>query len=107
MVRYFSGQTDKQPDACGSFVRLTLDDNSLLADVCKEWGQLASGQVFVGKWGHDEDQKRLYRYPVLSKRRYHLRVLLTDVGDLDKMECDDSYGNAVDTNGDFWRVFVR
>ena len=30
---YFSGQTDEQPDACGSFVRLTLDDNSKLASI--------------------------------------------------------------------------
>ena len=38
VVQYFSGQTDEQPDACGSFVRLTLDDNSELAGICKDWG---------------------------------------------------------------------
>ena len=48
---YFSGQTDEQPDACGSFVRLKWDDNSKLADICKDWG-LVSGKYFVGKWGH-------------------------------------------------------
>ena len=107
VVRYFSGQTDEQPDACGSFVRVTWDDNSELAGICKYWGKLESGNVRVGKWGHGEEHRRLYWYPVLGKKKYHLRVLLTDVGDLDKMECDDSYGNPVDTNGDFWRVFVR
>ena len=106
VVRYFSDQTDEQPDACGSFVRLTLDDNSQLAGICKDWGKL-SGKYFVGKWGHGEDQDRLYQYPVLRKGKYHLKVHLNNVGGLDKMECDDGSGHNVDTNGDFWRVFVR
>ena len=107
VVQYFSGETDEQPDACGSFVRLTLDDNSELAGICKHWGRLASGEYSVGKWGYGEDQKRLYWYPVLRKKLYHLRVHLNKVGDLDKMECDDSSPNNDDTNGDIWRVFVR
>ena len=107
VVRYFSGQIDEQPDACGSFVRVTCDDNSELAGICKDWGKLQSGDVGVGKWGHGEEQRRLYWYPVLGQKQYHLRVLLTDVGDLKKMECDDGSGHNVDTNGDFWRVFVR
>ena len=37
VVQYFSGQTDARPDACGSFVRME-DDNSAMAQVCKEWG---------------------------------------------------------------------
>ena len=106
VVRYFSGQIDEQPDACGSFVRLTWDDNSELAGICKDWGKLASGESLVGKWGHGEDQNRLYQYPVLKKSKYHLRVLLNNVGDLQKMECDDDFRDTVDTN-DFWRVFVR
>ena len=107
VVRYFSGETDEQPDACGSFVRLTLDDNSELAGICKDWGRLVSGEVRVGKWGHGEDQNRLYWYPVLIKNSRQLRVQLHDVGDLRKMECDDDSRNTNDTNGDFWRVFVR
>ena len=107
VVRYFSGQTDEQPDACGSFVRLTLDDNSQLAGICKEWGRLVSEEVRVGKWGHGEDQNRLYWYPVLKKNKYHLRVQLHNVDVLQKMDCDDDYRTSVDTNGDFWRVFVR
>ena len=106
VVRYFSGETDEQPDACGSFVRVTLDDNSKLAGICKDWG-LVSGKYFVGKWGHGEDQERLYRFPVLIKSSGQLRVQLHNVGDLRKMECDDSSAPNVGTNGDFWRVFVR
>ena len=107
VVRYFSGQTDEQPDACGSFVRVTLDDNSELAGICKDWGQLKSGEVRVGKWGHGEDQNRLYWYPVMRKNKYQLRIQLHNVDDLRKMECDDDSRNTNDTNGDFWRVFVR
>ena len=106
VVQYFSGETDEQPDACGSFVRVTLDDNSELAGICKDWG-LVSGKYFVGKWGHGEDQERLYRFPVLIKSSGQLRVQLHNVGDLRKMECDDSSAPNVGTNGDFWRVFVR
>ena len=106
VVQYFSGETDEQPDACGSFVRLTLDDNSKLAGICKDWG-LVSGKYFVGKWGHGEDQNRLYRFPVFKRNKYHLRVQLHNVDDLKKMECDDGIGTNDDTNGDFWKVFVR
>ena len=107
VVRYFSGQTDEQPDACGSFVRVTLDDNSELAGICKDWGRLVSGKYLVGKWGHGEDQNRLYWYPVFKRNMYHLRVQLHNVDDLKKKECDDGSGHNVNTNGDFWRVFVR
>ena len=106
VVQYFSGETDEQPDACGSFVRLTWDDNSKLAGICKDWG-LVSGKYFVGKWGHGEDQNRLYRFPVFRRNKYHLRVQLHNVDDLKKMECDDGTGTNDDTNGDFWKVFVR
>ena len=98
---------DEQPDACGSFVRATWDDNSELAGICKDWGRLVSGEVRVGKWGHGEDQERLYWYPVFRKNKYCLRVQLHNVDDLRKMECDDSSAPNVGTNGDFWRVFVR
>ena len=106
VVRYFSGQIDEQPDACGSFVRLTWDDNSKLVGICKDWG-LVSGEYLVEKWEHGEDQNRLYRFPAFRRARYHLRVLLNNVGDLDKMECDDGTSQTVNTNSDFWRVFAR
>ena len=106
VVQYFSGQTDEQPDACGSFVSLKWDDNSKLADICKDWG-LVSGEYFVGKWGHGEDQNRLYWYPAFKVHAYHLRVHLNNVGDLNVMQCDDVASQTVNTIGDFWRVFVR
>ncbi|CAH3039728.1 unnamed protein product, partial [Pocillopora meandrina] len=106
VVQYFSGQTDEQPDACGSFVSLKWDDNSKLADICKDWG-LVSGEYLVGKWGHGEDQNRLYWYPAFKVNAYHLRVHLNNVGDLNEMQCDDGAYQTVNTIGDFWRVFVR
>ena len=48
VVQYFSGQTDVQPDACGSFVRME-DDNSRLVGVCDQWGYDIGR--FPGKWG--------------------------------------------------------
>ena len=107
VVRYFSGEIDEQPDACGSFVRVKRDDNSKLAGICKEWGRPVSGEYLVGKWGNGEGQERLYSYPVIRKSKYHLRVQLHNVDYLQKMECDDRSSHHVGTNGDFWRVFVR
>ena len=49
VVQYFSGQTNVQPDACGSFVRME-NDNSLLAQVCSQWGN-DGVSFYVGKWG--------------------------------------------------------
>ena len=43
VVQNFSGQADEQPDACGSFVRLTWDDNSKLAGI---WDQV----LFISKF---------------------------------------------------------
>ena len=36
VVQYFSGQTDANPKACGSFVRMK-DDNSKIAAYCNQW----------------------------------------------------------------------
>ena len=93
--------------SCKEILRVTSDDNSELAGICKDWGRLVSGEVRVGKWGHGEDQRRLYWYPVFRNSKYHLRVQLQNVGDLQKMECDDRHGQNINRNGDFWRVFVR
>ena len=49
VVQYFRGQTDVQPNACGSFVRMK-NDNSKLAGVCDKWGY-EHGAFYVGKWG--------------------------------------------------------
>ena len=106
VVQYFSGQTDEQPDACGSFVRLKWDDSSNLAGICKDWGRLKNGTYFVGKWGHGEDQNRLYWYPAFGQYRYHLMISLNHGGDLTSLQCDDG-GQGATSIGDFWKVFVR
>ena len=101
VVQYFSGQTDVQPDACGSFVRMK-DDNSRLAGVCDEWGK-ENGAFMAGKWGHEDKNQtmRLYNHAAFVVSSYHW--LLTPGGS--RWECDDfSVGVS---SGDFWKVFVR
>ena len=95
VVQYFSGQTDVQPGACGSFVRMD-DDDSMLARVCHMWGYEA-GAYQVGKWGHGHDQNRLYDHPVFVEALYHWIVPLA--------MCDDWISNV--SSSDFWAVFVR
>ena len=95
VVQYFSGQTDVQPDACGSFVRME-DDNSRLAGACHQWGY--NGHYSVGKWGHARDQDRLYFYPAFVTGLYHWLLTL-------RWDCDDYLVGL--SSGDFWKVFVR
>ena len=38
--------------------------------------------------------------------KYHLKVHLNNVGDLNDMECDDIASQSIHSIGDFWRVFV-
>ena len=99
VVQYFSGQTDVQPDACGSFARLE-DDNSILAGVCGQWGY--DGKSYhIGKWGHAADQDRLYFASAFLASLYHW--MLTPDGS--RLECDDFKVGV--SSGDFWKVFVR
>ena len=98
VVQYFSGQTDVQPDACGSFVRME-NDNSRLAATCRQWGY--NGRYSVGKWGHARDQDRLYFYPAFVTGLH--QWLLTPDGS--RLECDDYLVGV--SSGDFWKVFVR
>ena len=100
VVQYFSGQTDVQPDACGSFVRMDNDD-SLLAGLCHRWGK-EGGSFEVGKWGHGYDQDRLYDHAAFVGYNYHW--ILTENGA--RLECDD-HEKARASSGDFWKVFVR
>ncbi|KAL9963774.1 hypothetical protein ACROYT_G027314 [Oculina patagonica] len=101
VVQYFSGQTDVQPDACGSFVRMD-DDDSLLAGACHKWGS-EGGLKEVGKWGasYSQDEGRLYDHPAFVGDFSHW-VLAEDGSRLD---CDDWDGDV--SSGDFWKVFVR
>ena len=104
MVQYFSGQTNVQPDACGSFVRMD-DDDSLMARRCHEWGAdgWAQNNVFkIGKWGPSaHSQLRLLDHPVFVVAISHW--LLSQDGS--RLECDDFNSNI--SSGDFWKVFVR
>ncbi|KAL9957135.1 hypothetical protein ACROYT_G038737 [Oculina patagonica] len=94
VVQYFSGQTDVQPDACSSFVRME-NDNSFLAKQCNKYDDN------TGKWGGQRDEDRLYNHPTWVRGLYHW---LLSPGD-SRWECDD-YAVGV-SSGDFWKVFVR
>ena len=95
VVQYFSGQTDVQPNACGSFVRMDNDD-SLMAGLCHKWGH-EGGVYEIGKWGHGNDQNRLYEHPTFVESLTHWIVSLS--------MCDDWISDA--SFSDFWKVFVR
>ena len=97
VVRYFSGQTDVQPASCGSYVRMESDD-SRLAGVCQNWGS-ENGVYTVGKWGHGQNQERLYIHPAFTYGNYHWYT------DPPYFFCDDNTSNP--TSGDFWKVYVR
>ena len=99
VVQYFSGQTDVQPASCGSFVRMA-NDNSMLSGVCEKWGK-EHGMYRVGKWGHGQDEDRLYNHPVFKQYLYHW---VMSPG-RSRWNCDDSA--AACASGDFWKVFVR
>ena len=64
VVQYFSGQRDVQPLSCCSFVRME-GDNSRLTGVCEKWGK-ENGVYEIGKWGHDQNEDRLYNHAVLK-----------------------------------------
>ena len=101
VVQYFSGQTDVQPDACGSFVRIE-NDNSRLAGVCRQWGY-QDGAYNVSKWGYAlaRDQDRLRDHPAFAAYLYHWLL----AQDYSRLECDDYLVGV--SSGDFWKVFVR
>ena len=98
VVQYFSGQTDIQPNACGSFVRMD-NDNSIMSRQCHQWGW-EKGTYKVGKWGHSQDQDRLYIYPAFV---YHAQHWHTSPDGT--RHCDD--GGSGKTAGDFWKIYVR
>ena len=95
VVQYFSGQTDVQPNACGSFMRME-DDNSRLAGVCDRWGLQHSGT-----WGRGPNESRLYNHVayLIQSNLWMIRP------ELKKWLCDDNKSEA--SNGDAWKVFVR
>ena len=104
VVQYFSGQSDVQPDACGSFAKMD-DDDSLMAGLCHDWGVNGwSSQPHnpVGKWGPPyQSQGRLSDHSAFVINLYHW--ILYHNGS--RLECDDH--NVKESPGDFWKVFVR
>ena len=105
MVQYFSGQTDVQPDACGSFLKME-NDNSKLAGVCGHWGYNGT-KYNVAKWGHNRDQDRLYYFAAFVTGSFHWMLDPNKHSGWPWM-CDDSKANLVLVSpGDFWKVFVR
>ena len=99
VVQYFSGQTDVQPDACGSFVRMD-DDNSKVAKVCENWGN-GNGVQNGGKWSGGQNESRLYNHVVFVWYAYHW-LIWPEGG---RVECDD-FKRGVSA-GDFWKIYVR
>ena len=97
VVQYFSGQTDANPKACGSFVRMK-DDNSKLAVDCNQWGNKV--------WGYSYFGKNRYRVVAYVHGKYHWRLEGSS-----RWECDDFHINGAEyfdlSTGDFWRVFVH
>ena len=85
VVQYFSGQTDVQPDACGSFVRME-NDNSMSTGLCHRWGKEGSNYQ-VGKWGHGKNEDRLLNHPAFVQYDYHWVIKPTG----GRFDCDD-YG---------------
>ena len=103
VVQYFSGQTDVQPDACGSFHKME-NDNSKLAGDCSKWGYNGT-RYYVGKWGHDRNQDRLYYFAAFEVGLFHWML---DPNKLSPWMCDDNRDSLVVVSpGDFWKVFVR
>ena len=99
VVQYFSGQTDVQPDACGSFVRME-NDNSLSTGLCHRWGK-EGGIYQVGKWGHGQNENRLFNHPAFVQYYYHWMINPTG----SRFDCDDA--NDGKHIGNAWKVFVR
>ena len=98
VVRFFAGDTDVFPKACGSFEKLK-GDNSVLASRCAEWG-MENGVYHVGKWGH-EGHKELYMFSAFIKYYHHW---ITWPGN-NRWQCDDMANNL--SRGDFWKIYVR
>ena len=98
VVQYFSGQTDVQPDACGSFVRME-NDNSRLAGVCGQWGYNGTNH-YIGEWGAARDQDRLYMHAAFAVSLYHWLLAQNN----SRWECDDIHVGV--SSDDFWKVFV-
>ena len=88
VVQYLSGQTNVQPDACGSFVKMD-DDDSLMARRCHEWGVdgWTINNVFkIGKWGPSyHSQLEIIGSPCFCGRSISLACVFRMVRDWNAM----------------------
>jgi len=107
VVQYFSGQTDVQPHACGSFVTMD-DDDSKMSKLCHKWGAdgwaaKPENSVFnINKWGPSYGGLgRLFDHPAFVVNLHHWLLF----HDGSRLDCDDRYVGV--SYGDFWKVFVR
>ena len=91
VVQYFSGQTDANPKACGSFVRMK-DDNSKLAADCNQWGSK--------EWGYPHSGKSRYRIIAFVPWKY-----IWNFYGNSRWECDDYSFNDAEYSGGF--LFVK
>ena len=91
VVQYFSGQTDANPKACGSFVRMK-DDNSKLAADCSQWGSK--------EWGYPHSGKSRYRIIAFVPWKY-----IWNFYGNSRWECDDYSFNDAEYSGGF--LFVK
>ena len=98
VARFFAGDTDVFPKACGLFEKLK-GDNSVLASRCAEWG-MENGVYHVGKWGH-EGHKELYMFSAFIEYYHHW---ISWPGN-NRWQCDDMANNL--SRGDFWKIYVR
>ena len=77
------------------------NDNSMLAQVCDQWGKLKNGPDNIGKWSNGDfgadSEERLYNHAVSVQNTYYW--LLGRVYDY-RWECDD-YNRGVKTAGRF------
>ena len=96
VVQYFSGQTDANPKACGSFVRMN-DDNSMLAADCNQWRNKEWGYSYKGK----------NRFRVVASRGKYYWYLIGSLWECDDISNDKSAEYFGLSTGDFWRVFVH
>ena len=92
VVQYFSGQTDINPDACGSFFGMK-NDNSRLAGACDRWKK--------GKWGGSRNGSRLFCSAAFIPKKHYWCLKSNKFN----LECDDSHSGV--SPGDFWKVYVR
>ena len=97
VVKYFTN-SETQPEACGSFTRLS-GDNSTLAINCANWGHPTANRWASGFWIGD---KRLYSRPIFWLYDHYFTLSFAN-----RFSCDDKLNDLAMSVGDTWQIFVR